>query len=74
MPILTTADKFRYTLEKLLQDEIDRLKEAIALGFLEDYAQYRANTGKVAGLRSALDLLNEAERQCNSFEEGEFRR
>ena len=47
MPILTTADKFRYTLEKLLQDEIDRLKEAIALGFLEDYAQYRANTGKV---------------------------
>lgn len=70
MSILTTADKFRYTLEKLLNEEVERLKDSLALGFLDDYAQYKMIAGKIAGLRSAIDLLNEAERKCNGYEEG----
>lgn len=71
MPILTTADRFRNTLEKLLLDEVDRLKETVSLGFLDDYAQYKQLAGKISGLRMAIDLINEAERQCNSYgEEG----
>lgn len=69
MSILTTADKFRFTTERLLSEEIERLKDNLALGFLEDYAQFKQITGKIAGLRLALDLMKEAERLCNG--EGE---
>lgn len=68
MPILTTADRFRYELEKSIQEEIERMKENLSLGFLDDYAQYKNISGKISGLRTALDLINEAERKCN--EEG----
>jgi hypothetical protein len=73
LSILTTADKFRYELEQSILEEIERLKETIALGFLEDYAQYKTNAGHIAGLRSALALLDVAERKCNGYsEEGKY--
>lgn len=68
MAILTTADRFRHELEKSIVEEIERLKENIALGFLDDYAQYKNLAGKISGLRSSLDLISEAVRRCN--EEG----
>lgn len=65
MSILTSADKFRYELEKLLTDEVDRLKDTVALGFLDNYDQYRHMAGRIAGLRAAIDFLDEAESVCN---------
>lgn len=70
MSILTTADRFRYELEKSILEEIERLKENLALGFLDDYAQYKNLAGRVSGLRTAIDLISEAERRCNGAEEG----
>lgn len=65
MSILTTADKFKFELERLLNDEVERLKDTISLGFLDNYDQYRNLTGKIAGLRAAIDFLAEAESLCN---------
>lgn len=70
MPILTTADKFRHELEQSIYDEIERLKDTLALGFLDDYAQYKTITGKIAGLRTALELIVQAERKHSGLEEG----
>lgn len=65
MSILTTADKFRYEVEKLVSAEVDRIKENLSLGFVEDYAQYKFVAGKITGLRQVFDLLDEAEANCN---------
>lgn len=65
MSIMTTADKFRREMDNLLTDEIERLKESISLGFLDNYEQYRHITGKIAGLRAAIDFMKEAEKICN---------
>jgi len=46
LSILTSADRFRYELEKLVEADIDRLKDTLSLGFLDDYAQYKADRRK----------------------------
>lgn len=66
MSILTTADKFKFEVERLLNEEIERLKETISLGFLDNYEQYRHMSGRIAGLRAAIGFLAEAESHCNS--------
>lgn len=66
MSILTTADKFKFEVERLLVEEVDRLKDTISLGFLDNYDQYRHMSGRIAGLRAAIDFLAEAESRCNS--------
>lgn len=65
MSILTTADRFRFELERLISSEIERLKDDLSLGFLDDYAQYKNVAGKIAGLTMALSLLDDAESRCN---------
>ena len=65
MTIFTTADKFKVEAENLIISEIDRLKESMAIGYLENYESYKHVAGKISGLRSALELLNEAEAVCN---------
>ena len=49
-------------LEKLLAEEIDRLKENIALGHLESHAEYKYHAGKIAGLMAAQECLVEADK------------
>jgi len=49
-------------LEKLLAEEIERLKENISLGHLENHAEYKYQTGRIAGLRAAQECLVEADR------------
>lgn len=65
MSILTSADKFRYEAEHLIEAEIERLKDSLALGFVESFDQYKLLAGRIAGLRSAIDLMKEAEAICN---------
>lgn len=49
-------------LEKLLAEEIERLKENASLGHLENYAEYKYLAGKIAGLRTAQEYLVEADK------------
>lgn len=68
MSILTSADRFRYEYEALINAEIERLKEALSLGFTENFEQYKYMAGRIAGLRSALELLDRAEAVCRGEE------
>jgi hypothetical protein len=49
-------------LEKLLAEEIDRLKENMSMGHLENHAEYKYLAGKIAGLRAAQEYLVEADK------------
>lgn len=51
-------------LEKLLAEEIDRLKENASLGHLETHSEYKYMAGKIAGLRTAQEYLAEADKIC----------
>lgn len=60
MPTFTRSDLFEAEFRKLIEAEIERLQEEIALGTLKSYEEYRSATGKVSGLRSSLDYIEEA--------------
>ena len=48
-------------------DEINRLLDILSNGMsLEDYADYKHHIGKITGLRTALELCDEAERIAQS--------
>lgn len=72
MSILTTADRFRRELERLFEEQIEKYTENMSLGMLESHADYKHAAGRIAGLREALDLMDDAERRM-SFGEGEGR-
>lgn len=59
---LTTVQAYQRELEKLIAIEIERLIETMANGFIESYEDYKNFSGKIAGLRSAIDLMHEADR------------
>jgi hypothetical protein len=59
---LTTVQAYQRELEKLIAIEIERLIEPMANGFLESHEEYKSLSGKIAGLRSAIDLMHEADR------------
>jgi hypothetical protein len=61
MSSITPLHVYRAELEKLLNEEIERLMESISFGHLENFAEYKFSAGKVAGLRLAQDYLLEAE-------------
>ena len=49
-------------LKKLVAAEIDRLKDNISNGMsVVDYADYKTQVGKIMGLRTAIELCEEAE-------------
>lgn len=62
MSMITPLHVYRAELETLLNEEIERLKEAISFGHLENFAEYKYAAGKVAGLRLAQEYLLDAER------------
>jgi hypothetical protein len=57
----TRADLFNVELRRLINEEIDRLKDEIAGGLLKSYEDYRAASGKVVGLRQCLEYMDEAD-------------
>lgn len=60
MAAFTRADLFEKEFRRLLEEEIARLSEEIALGLLKSYEEYKFSTGKIVGLRLTLDYLDEA--------------
>jgi hypothetical protein len=60
--MLTYNQLFENTLRKLIQEEIDRLSENLALGLsVTDFAHYRENVGRITGLKKTLELCDEAQ-------------
>ena len=47
-------------LETLIVAEIERLKDEMASGLLKTLEDYRAHSGKIAGLRACLEYMEEA--------------
>lgn len=64
MSILTRSHMLAHELERLIEIEIERLKDNLAMGFIENIGEYKHATGKIAGLRAAIDFLAEANAIC----------
>ena len=62
---------YQYELKKLINAEIERLKEALVSSYQIDgfdFSGYRHHVGRVEGLRMALELCDEAEAIVNGKE------
>jgi len=59
---LTTVQAYQNELKKLVQIEIERLLEPMANGYVESIEEYKHLAGKIAGLKSVIDLMDEADR------------
>jgi hypothetical protein len=58
----TYNNLFRTELEELINVEIARIKDNLALGMgITDYPEYRYHTGQVLALGRVLDLCDEVE-------------
>lgn len=69
---LTYQAFFQHELEKLIQNEIQRLKDnLVAAHATFDFATYKHQVGIITGLQRALELAEEAESVVNG---GESRR
>lgn len=56
---------FEHELKRLIEIEIERLKENMSLGLISDHEEYRHVAGKIAGLRLAIEYMVEADAICN---------
>ena len=61
MSALSRYTMFRSELQILIAEEIERLKDEMSLGLLKDHQEYKSFTGKILGLRSSLELMDEAD-------------
>ena len=59
---LTTVQAYENELAKLIQIEIERLLEPMANNYIESITEYKTIAGKIAGLRTALELMQEADK------------
>jgi len=62
---------YQYELQKLINGEIERLKEALVSSYQIsgfDFSGYRHHVGKIEGLRMALELCEEADAIVNGKE------
>ena len=61
---LTTVQVYRKELSELIRIEIERVIEPMINGHVTSFEDYKSLAGRVAGLKSALELLDEADRVC----------
>ena len=61
---LTTVQVYQKELADLIRIEIERVIEPMINGYTESFEDYKSLVGKVAGLKSALELIQEADRIC----------
>ena len=60
--MLTYNNQFEFELKKLIEEEIVRISENVLSGIgVPDYADYKHQTGKITGLRMAVELCDEAQ-------------
>jgi hypothetical protein len=61
---LTPLNIYVRELSQLIDIEIERLVEQMALGRLEKIEEYKYLTGRIAGLAQAKEYLGEADKIC----------
>ena len=69
--MLTYHAKFLYEYRKMMQQEIERIKEYLTVAYMNegfDFSAYRHQVGKVEGLRKALELCDDVESDLNTKE------
>jgi len=64
MGTLTQVSVYIRELEHLINIEIERLVEQMALGRLERIEEYKHLAGRIAGLAQAKEYLGEADKIC----------
>ena len=57
----TTVQAYQEELELLLLAEIDRLSDDMSNGHLNSLEEYKSLSGRIAGLRSAIELIGDAD-------------
>ena len=61
--MLTYESHFEEKLKRLIEDAIEQLKENLTHSItIPDLAHYKEIAGKIAGLRTAIELCDEANR------------
>ena len=63
--MLTRSNMLEHEFKKLIAENVERLKDNLALGHIVDISEYKNVTGRIAGLNLALDLIQEADAICN---------
>jgi len=57
--MLNYNNLFEEKIRKLIEDEIERLKNNVSNGMsVVDYSDYKHQVGKIAGLRTVLELCD----------------
>lgn len=51
---------FERELDRLIREEIERLKDILSMGSLDNQSDYKFITGRIHGLRTTLDYMLEA--------------
>lgn len=65
--MLTSSNLFEHELRKLINKEVDRLKENLTNGqAVADFAAYQQIVGQIRGLRACLEFCDEARTICDS--------
>lgn len=60
MATFTRTDLLQDEFRKLIEDEISRLAVEMSFGQIKSFEDYKFTAGKIAGLRSCLDYIEEA--------------
>jgi hypothetical protein len=69
--MLTYQSFYQHELSKLINVEIERLKENLSSGLsTPDFSAYKHQIGVIDGLKTALELMLEAENAANGAERG----
>jgi hypothetical protein len=67
--MMTTKHQFEFEIRRIISDRIEAICEHLGNGSANTYDEYQHKVGLVAGLRAAIDSLEEA----NSILEGKPR-
>lgn len=65
MGAVTHASFYQHELAKLIEAEIEILKQNLSSGSSQSFEEYKYQVGRIAGLRAAIDLMSDAEKICN---------
>jgi len=63
--MITNAQLFEYELTKLIAEQIDRLKDNLAVNSYEEVGQFKYVMGQIAALSSLQDLIDEAKQKTD---------
>lgn len=58
-------ERYEHELRKLIDAQMERIKDFLAAGSPEDMSEYKLMVGQIAGLRQCIDLLEEARHNVN---------